>query len=160
VIVFCDTSALMKLYAAEAHSQWTRVQVTRASHCVVSQIAWVEMCAAFGLKARTHQVSAAECKKALKRLHAEWPALARMGLDAPLLAQAGELALQWGLRAYDSVQLASAAQAHAQLGAQMVFLCFDKKLQWAAQKMGLPTPDPSADPIADPSGSNPGNAPT
>jgi uncharacterized protein len=141
--VFCDTSALMKLYAAEAHSEWTRAQVMRASHCVVSQITWVEMCAAFGLKERTNQVSATECKLALKRLHAEWPSLTRMGLDAPLLTQAGELALQWGLRAYDSLQLATAGLAHAQLGKQMVFLCFDKKLQLAAQEMGLTIADPS-----------------
>ena len=66
-----------------------------------------------------------------------------MGLDAPLLTQAGELALQWGLRAYDSLQLATAGLAHAQLGKQMVFLCFDKKLQLAAQAMGLTIADPS-----------------
>jgi len=142
VIVFCDTSALMKLYAAEMHSDWTREQVTAASHCVVSQITWVEMCAAFALKQRTQQVSVSESKVALKRLQTEWPIYVRTGVDAALLAHAGELALQFGLRAYDSVQLASAQQAHDQMGDAMGFCCFDKQLNRAAKALGIPLLQP------------------
>jgi predicted nucleic acid-binding protein len=137
VIVFCDTSALMKLYAAELHSDWTRQQVSTASHCVVSQITWVEMCAAFALKQRTQQVGASEAKAALKRLHAEWAIYVRTGIDVALLGLAGELALRFGLGAYDSVQLASAQQAQAQIGDAMAFCCFDKQLNAAAQALGM-----------------------
>ena len=137
MIVFCDTSALMKLYAAELHSDWTRQQVSAASHCVVSQITWVEMCAAFALKQRTQQVSAAESKAALKRLHAEWAMYVHLGVDVALLSLAGELALRFGLRAYDSVQLASAQQAHVQMGDAMAFCCFDKQLNVAADTLGM-----------------------
>lgn len=142
MIVFCDTSALMKLYAAELHSDWTRKQVTAASHCVVSQITWVEMCAALALKQRTQQVSASECKSALKRLRAEWPIYVRTGVDVALFSSAGELALRFGLRAYDSVQLASAQQAHAQLGDTMGFCCFDKQLNAPAKALGMPLLQP------------------
>lgn len=137
MIVFCDTSALMKLYAAELHSDWMRQQVTAASHCVVSQITWVEMCAALALKQRTQQVRAGECESALKRLRAEWPMYVRTGLDVALFSSAGELALRFGLRAYDSVQLASAQQARAQLGDTMGFCCFDKQLNAAAKALGM-----------------------
>lgn len=127
----------MKLYANEIHSDWTRDQVRTASHCVVSQITWVEMCAAFALKARMAQVSAKETKAALKRLYAEWPIYTRTAIDATLLSEAGALALQFGLRAYDSVQLASAQKAHTSLAANMAFLCFDKQLNAAAKKLGI-----------------------
>ena len=127
----------MKLYAAEQHSDWTRQRLSAASHCVVSQITSVEMCAAFGLKPRTQQVSAAQAKAALKRLHAEWGMFVHLGLDAALLNLAGELALRFGLRAYDSVQLASAQQAHVQMGAAMAFCCFDKQLNAAADALGM-----------------------
>lgn len=137
MIVFCDTSALMKLYAAEAHSDWTRSQVGAASHCVVSQITWVEMCAAFALKQRTGQVSAHASKAALRRLRTEWPAYVRTGIDASLLGVAGQLALEHGLRAYDSVQLASAYAAHGQMGDAMRFCCFDKQLNAAASAVGI-----------------------
>jgi predicted nucleic acid-binding protein len=137
VIVYCDTSALMKLYAAELHSDWTRQQLSAASHCVVSQITWVEMCAAFALKQRIQQVSAGEAKAALKRLHAEWAMYVHLGLDGALSSLAGELALRFGLSAYDSVQLASAQQAHVQMGEAMVFCCFDKQLNVAADTLGM-----------------------
>ncbi len=142
MIVFCDTSALMKLYAAEVHSDWTRQQVKAASHCVVSQITWVEMCAAFALKQRTQQVSASESKSALKRLQAEWPIYVRTGLDVALMGIAGELALRFGLRAYDSVQLASAHHGHAQMGHAMYFCCFDKQLNAAAKTLAIPLLQP------------------
>jgi predicted nucleic acid-binding protein len=137
VIVFCDTSALMKLYAAELHSNWTRQQLSAASHCVVSQITWVEICAAFALKQRTQQATANEAKAALKRLHAEWAMYVHLGVDESLLSLAGELALRFGLRAFDSVQLASARQAHGQIGDAMAFCCFDKQLNAAADALGM-----------------------
>lgn len=138
MILFCDTSALMKLYAQEQHSDWTRQQVTTSSRCIVSQITWVEMCAAFGLKERTGQIHTPDAKAALARLRLEWPMYVRLALDTPLFNTAGELALRFGLRAYDSVQLASAQQAYLQLGQNMRFCCFDKQLNTAATSLGLP----------------------
>ena len=138
MILFCDTSALMKLYAQEQHSDWTRQQITASSRCIVSQITWVEMCAAFGLKERTGQIHAPDAKAALARLRVEWPIYVRLALDSALLNTAGELALRFGLRACDSVQLASAQQAHLPLGQNMRFCCFDKQLNTAAKALGLP----------------------
>ncbi len=102
MILFYDTSALMKLYAQEQHSDWTRRQVTSSSHCAVSQITWVEMCAALALKARTRQIHAADARAAMERLKVEWPIYTRLTLDPALLNTAGEFAIQFGLRAYDS----------------------------------------------------------
>jgi predicted nucleic acid-binding protein len=95
------------------------------------------MCSAFALKQRTQQVTASESKAALKRLQVEWPMYVRTGIDVAVLSLAGELALRFGLRAYDSVQLASAQQAHVQLGEVMAFCCFDKQLNAAAEALGL-----------------------
>ena len=142
MILFCDTSALMKLYAQQQHSDWTRKQVTSASRCIVSQITWVEMCSAFGLKERTGQIHAPEVKAALARLRLEWPMYFRLALDTPLLNTAGELAVSFGLRAYDSVQLASAQKTYLQLGQNMRFCCFDKQLNTAVQTLGLPLLEP------------------
>ena len=138
MILFFDTSALMKLYAQEQHSDWTRRQVTSSSHCAVSQITWVEMCAALALKARTRQIHAADARAAMERLKVEWPIYTRLTLDHALLNTAGEFAIQFGLRAYDSVQLATARLAHQQLGGSMAMCCFDNQLNGAAEKLGIP----------------------
>ncbi len=144
MILFCDTSALVKLYVDEQHSAWTKEQTNLATLCVVSQITWVESCAAFGLKYRTQEITLVEQRKALKRLSAEWEMYSRLAIDNKLLEEAGELSLKVGLRAYDSIQLASAYRAFEQVGKTLAFCCFDKQLCRAAKGLGLRVVTPIA----------------
>jgi predicted nucleic acid-binding protein len=139
VILFCDTSALMKLYAQEQHSDWTRQQVLSANQCIVSQITWVEMCAALALKGRTKQLTQPQIDVAMQRLRDEWPGYSQLGIDNLLVNAAGELAQTFGLRAYDSLQLASAQRAHSQTGNTLAFACFEKQLNAAAVALGIAT---------------------
>ena len=138
MILFCDTSALMKLYAQEEHSDRMRKAVTQAHGTMVSLITWVEMHSAFGRKQRTQKITADQTKAGLTRLHDEWDNFTRIGVDAQLVSEAGQLALDFGLRAYDSVQLASARRAQKQLGRSMTFCCFDKLLNAAATSLTIP----------------------
>lgn len=137
MILYCDTSALMKLFVDEQHSDRMRNTSLASTRLMVSQLTWTEMCAGMSLKQRTGQVEARLAAKALQELHAEWPRYYRLGIDEDLAATAGELALRFGLRAYDSVQLASAQRAHQQLGTAMTFCCFDKQLNHAAAALAL-----------------------
>jgi uncharacterized protein len=137
VILFCDTSALMKAYAKEEHSEKVRQSLEQATSCIVSLITWAEMCAAFGVKERTQQITKAEVAAGLKRLNKEWGSFGLIGVDSPLMMEAGELALRFGLRAYDSVQLASAERVHKQLGSKLIFCCFDKQLNSAADALSI-----------------------
>jgi len=132
----------MKLYAQEQHSDWIRQQVESASRCIVCQITWVEMCSALALKGRTNQLTQPQIDSALQRLRTEWPGYTQFGLDNLLVSSAGELALNFGLRAYDSIQLASAQRAHSQTGKALAFACFDKQLNAAAVALGINTLNP------------------
>ena len=142
MIVFCDTSALMKLYAQEQYSDWTRQQVLTHARCIVSQITWVEMCAALALKGRTDQLSSVEVGAAMDRLTSEWGGFSQLTLDNSLIHSAGQLAMSLGLRAYNSVQLACAQRTRSQVGSNMRFLCFDKQLTAAASALGILTLEP------------------
>lgn len=142
MILFCDTSALVKLYVQEPYSDWTREQAQSARQCLVSQIAWAEMCAALARKSRTQQIDAGQIGDALARLQSEWNGYTRLAVDAALIRSAGELALAFGLRAYDSVQLASARSARDVAGESLHFCCFDKQLNDAARALGLRTASP------------------
>ncbi len=137
MIVFCDTSALMKLYVQELHSDWTRREVEACNLCLVSEITWPEMCAALGLKQRTQQIDEAATTAAMKRLRTEWAIYTRLAVDSTLVHHAGELALHFGLRAYDSVQLATACKAREVAGDGLRFCCFDKQLINASRVLGL-----------------------
>ena len=137
MILFCDTSALMKAFAKEEHSERVRSLLQEATSCFVSVITWAEMCAAFGLKERTQQITGEEVSAGLERLKKEWGSFGQIAVDAALMIEAGELALRFGLRAYDSVQLASALRVHRQLGRNLVFCCFDKQLNSAAAALAI-----------------------
>lgn len=137
MILFCDTSALMKAYAQEEHSDRVIQWLKQASSCFVSLITWAEMCAAFGLKKRTQQLTSTQAAAGLERLRQEWGNFGLIAIDSSLMMAAGELALRFGLRAYDSVQLASAQRAHQHLGAAMTFCCFDKPLNTAASALAM-----------------------
>ena len=138
MIVYCDTSALMKLFVEEDFSNAVRKACKAASHVAVSQLAWVEMCAALSLKQRTGQIDAGTSARALAELKDEWNRYQKLGIDQELIARAGNFAMQFGLRAYDSVQLATARFAHLQLGSSMAMCCFDNQLNVAAGKLGIP----------------------
>ena len=115
MILFCDTSALMKAYANEANSSEVRVWLDGAAGRFVSLLTWTEMCAAFGLKERTLQITHDESAAGLRRFKSEWGGFNSIQIDLDLVQQAGELALRFGLRAYDSIQLASVQRVHKQL---------------------------------------------
>lgn len=137
MILFCDTSALMKVYAKEQASEQVRQLLQQASNCFVSLITWAEMYAAFGMKQRTLQITSVEVAAGLERLNKEWAGFGLIAVDLPLMIEAGELALRFGLRAYDSVQLASAQRLHKQLGNNLTFCCFDKQLNTAARTLSI-----------------------
>lgn len=137
MILFFDTSALVKLYADEAHSDWMRCRTDEAPACLVSQITWVEMCAALAFKRRTGQIDADALGFAMGRLRAEWPGYVRLAVDAELIADAGRLAQNHALRAYDSLQLATACKAREVAGSDMGFCVFDRALAKAAADRGM-----------------------
>lgn len=127
----------MKAYANEQHSHEVRAGLKKASHCYVSLITWVEMHAAFALKERTSQITQAEVRAGLVRLTNEWSSFNKLTIGTELVQDASELAVRFGLRAYDSVQLASVQGIHRQLGSNLVFCCFDKQLNAAATALGI-----------------------
>jgi len=137
MIIYCDTSALMKLFVTEQHSETTQKLATESTRLMVSQLTWPEMCAGLARKQRTNKVDAQIAAKALEQLHTQWPRYSRLAVDEDLMIDAGELALRFGLRAYDSVQLASAQRVHRQLGRKLVFCCFDKQLNAAAAALAI-----------------------
>ena len=139
MILFFDTSALMKLFVQELHSDTLRNTARSSPLTIVSQLTWVEMCAALAFKQRTHQIDAPEAARARKELDEEWGRYTHIAVDNTIIANAGELAQTFGLRAYDSLQLASAKRVYSQAGPTLVFCCFDKQLNAAASTLGIQT---------------------
>jgi uncharacterized protein len=138
VILYLDTSALVKLFVAEAHSDRVRVAVSR-SHVVATQLlAHVEACSAFArlAEARADKSLFARLRDELDARWTEWEIVE---VGEKLVRRAGELCARYQLRGYDSVHLAAAELIRgASLGhAEFRLGVFDARLARAADTLGL-----------------------
>ena len=140
MILFCDTSALVKLYVREDGTDGTVEQAARSDVVAVCRVAWVEFMSALARRSREQPQDAAALAEARRRFAADWPHYLKIEVTQDLVDLAGEYADTFALRAYDSVQLAAAQMLHRELPAEVHFACFDARLAKAARVMGIEAP--------------------
>jgi predicted nucleic acid-binding protein len=96
VILYLDTSCLVKLYVTEDHSSDAREWFEQSEATATSVVAFVEAAAAVTRRAREGHLRPDHASEALSRLAADWPAFVRV----PVNEVAGaEVAQRHGLRA-------------------------------------------------------------
>lgn len=137
MILFCDTSALVKLYIVEVGSEELKVRVLEAEAVVVCRIAWAEAYAALSRRAREVPEDAMVIEQAKAALAADWPHFVVLDIDQSLVECAGEYADTFALRGYDSIQLAAAFEAGRVSQSAIFFACFDMRLNKAAKLLGM-----------------------
>jgi predicted nucleic acid-binding protein len=140
LILYLDTSALIKLYVTEPGSDETESLREQADQVATVMITYAEAAAAFARRIREQPVMAESLSLARGEFFADWPLYLGMPIDQRLLHHAARLADAFGLRGYDSVQLAAAhiLQLHSVPG--IVFASFDERLANAASLIGLVSP--------------------
>ena len=137
MILFCDTSALLKLYVTEAGSEELKVLVQEAEAVAVCRIAWAEAFAALSRRAREVPDDAAVIEQAKAALAADWPHYVVLEIDQTLVERAGEFADTFALRSYDSIQLAAAFETTRISQTPIFFACYDLRLNKAAKLLGM-----------------------
>ena len=135
--MFCDTSALVKLYIVEAGSDELKARVLEAEAVAVCRIAWAEAYAAFSRRAREVPEDAMFIEQAKAALAADWPHFVVLDIDQSLVERAGEYADTFALRGYDSIQLAAAFEVGRISRSPILFACHDMRLNKAAKLLGL-----------------------
>jgi uncharacterized protein len=138
LILFCDTSALVKLYILEDSSREMHALARAASAIAVCRIAWAEMMAGLARRAREFPNDADAIEVVCKRLRTDWPRYIVVEVTQALVELAGEYADTFALRGYDSVQLAAARTLQDMAGEETQFACFDTRLGKAARMLGMP----------------------
>lgn len=137
MILYLDTSALVKLFVEEAHSPEVRTAARLAGACATSRIAYVEALAALARRER-EGLDPAVAQEIRKGFEAAWPDLMVVEVGRPITVRAAALARSHALRAYDAVHLAS-AQEIFETSPDLVFACFDDRLNLAAMAQGMRT---------------------
>lgn len=119
MILYLDSSAAVKTYANEEHSQWTRVVLSktlsrkdeegRTGAVALASITYAEIRAALAAKLRAGEMPLERHDRAVWRLRSAFEsAYAVRTVYNALMERAGDLALQHSLRGYDAVQLSVA----------------------------------------------------
>ncbi|WP_293125263.1 type II toxin-antitoxin system VapC family toxin [Microcoleus sp. bin38.metabat.b11b12b14.051] len=117
-IYFLDSSALIKRYVVEIGSPWikTLTDSQTGNSLLLVRITWVEVLSAFARRQREGGINAAEVAALIQKFRSEFNSRYRViEVDEALVERAGELIVQYPLRAYDAVQLASALRVQSVL---------------------------------------------
>lgn len=137
MILYLDTSALVKAYVSENSSRDV-LKAIKHSHIVSSHIlAYVETLATFSRIKREKKISEKEFDIVKLSFIADWKNYLHIETTQELMQHAADLADAFSLRAYDSVHLAAANLLFKQSKQAVTFACFDNQLNKAGHILGL-----------------------
>ncbi|MBI2313145.1 MAG: type II toxin-antitoxin system VapC family toxin [Betaproteobacteria bacterium] len=138
MILYLDTSAMVKLYVRERGSSEVRTLIRESAAVATSVVAYAETRAAFARLMRQGATVEKRHHERLKQFNADWESLMRVELGHVLARSAGELAEAYALRGFDAIHLATALWLNDTAGGKLRFAAFDAKLHAAARRAGLP----------------------
>jgi predicted nucleic acid-binding protein len=144
MILYLDTSALVKLFIEETHSEQVQQAVQQSEAVATHWLAYVETHAAFARLSREGVINSEQLEQLQRKFELAWENYLRLEIIESHLYQAAHLAQNFGLCAYDAVHLAAAEFLLKESGEVVTFSCFDKRLNNAAIAQGLTTLMPSA----------------
>lgn len=139
MIVYLDTSALVKLYIEEPGSSEVRALVGAAQIIATSRVAYVEAWAGFARKFREGELSREEYSQMVKDLERDWKNYFIVEVSESVARLGGELTDKHPLRGFDAIHLTSALLLKNRTRSEVSFSCFDDRLKAAAQAEGLTT---------------------
>lgn len=145
MILYLDTSALMKRYFKESHSNELLSMWKEADQIVTSSVAYAETIASLYRKKRDVDLSSKVFNKLVNSFHLDWEAFIRVEINDDLNETIHRVVAKHPLRGFDAIHLASAIITYERINDSFLFACFDQKLINGAQMEGLATfpPPPS-----------------
>jgi predicted nucleic acid-binding protein len=137
MICYLDSSALVKVFLKEPGGSEIQLLMDEAHTTGTVAISRAEVVAALRKAERLGITPSEEAKSARHRFSIEWPLYFRLPVSELLIDRACDLAWTYGLRGYDSIQLAAATTWQATLDTTVVMATFDVRLWEAASRAGL-----------------------
>jgi predicted nucleic acid-binding protein len=137
MILYCDTSALIKRYVEEEGSEDFSKLWERASAVATSVVAFAETMATFNRKFRERVLSAKEYKITTEEFKEDYGQLVLVPLNRDLDKSIENILKRHPLRGFDAIHLASALVFLLSETPPLMFACFDGALNQAARKEGL-----------------------
>ncbi|MGQ9550469.1 MAG: type II toxin-antitoxin system VapC family toxin [Roseiflexus sp.] len=137
MILYADTSALVKRYVQEAGTEAVLDLLTHVEMVATAAMTQVEMAAALAKAWHQGWLDGAAAQSAWQDFLQHWPAFVRLPVSSLSLERAAHLTWKHRLRAYDALHLACALIWQESVAEATVFACFDRRLRQAAGAEGL-----------------------
>lgn len=137
MMLYMDTSAMVKLYVEESMSSEVAGAVEEAEAVATSLIAYAEARAAFARARREARLSAQAYRHVVQEFIEDWSRFVVVEVTDRMVKHAGDLAAQRALRGFDALHLASALKLRDRLAIPVTFLAFDQELTLAAKREAL-----------------------
>jgi len=137
MIVYLDTSDLVKLYVEEIGSEEIKGIILEATVVSTSKVAYAEARSAFARKQKEDGFSIARLRKIVEDFNRDWESYFLIEITDGLIKIAGDIAEKHLLRGFDSIHLASAVILKCKIKSEVYFSSNDTKLNQAARKEGI-----------------------
>lgn len=134
MIVYFETSALVKLLVGESGSSVAAGLWDKADHILTSRLTYPESRAAIAAAVRGGRASPASADAAKGRLEARWQQVEVIEVESAIAFAAGAIAERFALAGSDAVHLASAIGMSRP---ELVLATWDRRLARAAGAAGL-----------------------
>ncbi len=139
MILYLDTSALVKRYFEEPQSDELISKWKEAEEMVTSAVTYAETVAAFYRKKREANLKEQVIYKILNAFRDEWKSFIRVQVSDELNEVVDQVIGSYPLRGFDAIHLASATLMRQALPEDFLFACFDQRLSMAAKDEGFET---------------------
>jgi predicted nucleic acid-binding protein len=137
MLVYLDTSSLVKLYVEEDGSSDVAALVGSSKVTATSIVAYAEAKAAFARRCREKAFTRKEHESIKTFFDKDWSNYFILNVTGEIISLAGNLAEKHSLRGFDSIHLSSALTLRRELSSPVTFSCFDDNLQKAFERENL-----------------------
>lgn len=137
MILYLDTSALVKRYVMESRSEGVNLLIEQADTVGSAMLTRVEMASALAKAVRMNWVDAQSADEAWQDFLLQWQSFTRISVTTGLVERASRLAWENGLRGYDATHFAAALMWKEVLEVPVTLATFDRGLWLAAKKADM-----------------------
>jgi len=135
VILYLDTSSLVKLYVMEENSDLVKKWVSEAEIVATCRVAYPETMSAISRRFKQGDFTEQQYRSLIAKFSSEWERFASVDFDE---LNAGHLVNRYGLRGFDAVHLSAAIMLKVNYKDILLsFYSFDEKLNSAATAEGF-----------------------
>jgi predicted nucleic acid-binding protein len=139
VILYLDTSAILKRYFQESFSEEVSAKWKQSEMIVTSSVAYAETMATISRKQKEADIDNKVIQKTIQAFQMDWSGFIRVEVTDDLNEYINNVLQKHPLRGFDAIHLASALVIYEKFPRTFFFACFDQRLNQAARLESLPS---------------------